>query len=145
MTPRWSPHEEELAAIGVGALVAGLMLAAFILLTGCADRRAVVTAANAQREVGVVAAQVLHDVCTVGYERASTQAEIDRLDALGCVKAAHALRTYRRAHALEVSVLLAYEAGRCTSLVSQAPRECDLAGAALDVVRAAQRSEEHTS
>lgn len=113
-------------------------MAVLALVASCHDTQAVVTAANAQREVGVVAAKILHDVCTVGYERAETQEEIDRLDALGCTKAAHALRTYRQAHAVEVSVLLAFEAGRCTSLVNQAPRECDLATAALAVERAAQ-------
>lgn len=112
----------------VAALLAGL---------GCAELGTAVAAANVQRAAGHAAADVLRDVCTRGYEQATTAAEIDALDARGCPELAHAVRALRTSHAAVVAVLHAIEAGRC-DLRAVAPRECNLAAAARDAADAHQ-------
>jgi hypothetical protein len=129
------PREPDVWTIGALAF-AGLLALLVVMLSGCTSEQAV-TAANVQHAVGEEAAAILHERCTVPYEQAQTVAEVEALDAKGCPEAARSLRTYREAHALVVATMLAIDAGRCTSRVSQAPRECDLTGHGFAVVRAA--------
>lgn len=122
----------------VATLLGFCVVGALACVMGCHDTAPAVDAANAQREVGHASAAKLHALCTVPYEQAQTEADIQRLNDIGCPEAAFALRALRTSHALVVATLLAYDAGRCTSVVNQAPRECDIAGATLSMVKAAQ-------
>jgi uncharacterized protein YgiB involved in biofilm formation len=65
---------------------AALLVVALAMLTGCASTDAAVTAANIHHAAATSAGEVLHDVCTVGYEHAEREA-------------AHALRAMRTSHA----------------------------------------------
>ena len=116
----------------------GLVVVVLAPIIACRDMTPAVTAVNLQREVGHEMAKKLHDICTVGYEKAQTRADIDRLNDGGCVDAAFALKTFRLSHALVVSMMQTYDAGRCTSLVNQAPRECNLTEALSNFVKAGQ-------
>lgn len=129
---------DDVGRVTIGAALAILVLAAVALLSGCRDLSPAVTAADLQREVGHASARALREHCTVEYERAQTPERVQDLNDAGCPSAARALATLRTSHALVVATLAAYDAGRCTSLVNQAPRECDLTGAVLDMSRAAQ-------
>lgn len=119
-----------------GLLVAGLASTA----PACHNMEPAITAVNVQREVGHQAAKVLNEVCTKGYERAKTEADVQRLNDGGCVDAAFALKHFRLTHGLVVSMMQAYEAGRCTSVVNQAARECNLTEALANFIKAAEAS-----
>ena len=113
----------------------GLAILLLPAALGCRDVSPAVASANYTRDLGHASALALHGVCTLGYERAATEADVDRLDRLGCVKAAHAHDALRAAHGVLVSVISAIDAGECARVVT-APRSCDLAGAIRGVIRA---------
>jgi hypothetical protein len=117
--------------------VAALGVAA-VALAGCRDTRPALATAAVQREVGVAAGRVIHERCELPALRATTDEELDELERIGCPRAERALRALRAAHGATIAMIDAYDMGRCTSVVSQAPRECDITGALTGLVRAAQ-------
>lgn len=133
--------EGDVIAVIVGTIAAGLLLKAVVLLTGCSDLGPAVDASNVQRALGHESAKWLQEHCTAPVQRAKTQAEIDAVNEAGCPEAARAHRAVRTSHGVVVATLLAIDAGRCTSLVSQAPRECNLTEAWTAAVKAAQAFE----
>jgi hypothetical protein len=106
------------------SFVAGIVMGLALFVSGCANAKPAVVATNTVHHTGV-------EMCTLPVQQAKTQAEIDRVNRAGCPEAARAHRAVRESKDAVVAVLLAMEAGRCTSLVNQAPLECGI-GKAMD-------------
>lgn len=111
-----------------------LIIGAFLLLvTGCADLKPAIHAANVTRRTGHELAAIVDRECTKPYEAAaemderSAAAEVKRLDAKGCVHALHAQTALSEAHAAQVTLLKAYMAGECVATIARdVPEKCSL-------------------
>lgn len=110
---------------------------AVLQLTGCHNTRPALATAAVQREVGVAAGVVIHERCELPAARATTDEELDELERIGCPRAERAHRALVAAHRATIAMIDAWEMGRCDSLVSQAPRECDMTGQLSKLVSAA--------
>lgn len=122
--------------IVVGCGMAVLLLLA-VALVGCRDTEYARTVAGVQLDVGHGSAAALRTLCSEPYQAATTIAQVERLDRLGCPAAARAHGLLRTSHATLVAVVGAIEAGQCDSFVSgKAPVKCDLMSAIEDVVDA---------
>lgn len=113
-----------------------VLLLLAVLLFGCTNLEPAKTSANATRDIGIAGAKILDEVCTKPYEQAKTKADIAAVDARGCQHAAMAYDGLRAAHTTLVGVIRATESAQCNG-VSKAARECNIAGAYLDLAKAA--------
>lgn len=116
----------------------GVAMLLALALVSCTDLEPAKTAGNATREVGIVGAELLEQLCTVPYQQATTRAEVDAITARGCPEAATAYEDLRAAHTLLVAVIRASEAGQCVG-VSKSAEHCNVAGAYVDLAKAASQ------
>jgi hypothetical protein len=119
-----------------------------LVLLGCAPALdGVKHGQRVENAAGHSAAAYLIATCEVGYDMATTQAEIDRLDEAGCTSAAHALTELSEADAAIVALVDAYEAGQCVATIARdVGPKCDLLAAGEKLKAAAEavdRAAEH--
>lgn len=107
-----------------------------LALAGCGSTAPVKQAANVTHDVGIAGAEILTVVCVEPMERATTQAEIDHLHAIGCREAVAAYDGLRDAHSTIEAVIKATDAAQCVG-VSKAAKNCNLQGAYVSLSKAA--------
>jgi len=125
--------KELLAPLAASLMVSGAVLAGF----ACGSTAPAKQAANVTHDVGVAGAEYLEVECVEPMRRATTQAEVDAVIAKGCRDAVNAYEGLRLAHQTIVAVVKATDAGQCVG-VSKVSRECNVAGAYVDLSKAAQ-------
>lgn len=117
-------------------IVGGALLALGVAVSGCGSTGPAKEAANATHDVGIAGADILQRECIEPMEQATTQAQIDAIRAKGCREAVAAYDGLRDAHMTIVAVIKATDAAQCVG-VSKASHECNLAGAYVELAKAA--------
>lgn len=98
-----------------------------IIMCGCTDLGPVIQAQRLEHRTAKAFEAVVVGVCEEGYAKAATQADIDRLDAIGCPGALRALTDVSDADAAIVALVDAFNAGQCVATIARdVPPKCDL-------------------
>lgn len=117
-------------------IVGGALLALGVAVSGCGSTGPAKEAANATHDVGIAGADILQRECVEPMQQATTQAQIDAIRAKGCREAVAAYDGLRDAHMTIVAVIKATDAAQCVG-VSKASHDCNLAGAYVELAKAA--------